>query len=127
MARLIGRPVAWTPRKGRQSHLSKLSKASSSRNLAARRTRLGSIRRDRVDPAEREPPVKHTTALAALVIAATSLASLPVAAQDLAPAADRGDREIHRNIVRDGGPGMGRGAGGILGLVCSEDGAERLE
>jgi hypothetical protein len=71
--------------------------------------------------------VKHTTALAALVVAAVSLASLPVAAQDLTPTANRGDREMHRTIIRDGGgPGMGRGAG-ILGLVCSEDGAERLE
>jgi hypothetical protein len=77
-------------------------------------------------PLKREPPVKHTSALAALVVAAVSLSSLPVAAQDLTPAANRGDREIHR--MHDGsGPGMGRGAGGILGLVCSERGAEALE
>ena len=72
--------------------------------------------------------MKHTTALAALVVAALSLASLPVAAQDLTPTANRGDREVHRTIIRDGGgPGMGRGAGGVLGLVCSEHGAEALE
>ena len=72
--------------------------------------------------------MKHTSALAALVVAAVSLSSLPVAAQDLTPAANRGDREIHRTIMHDGsGPGMGRGAGGILGLVCSERGAEALE
>ena len=72
--------------------------------------------------------MKHTSALAALVVAAVSLSSLPVAAQDITPAANRGDREIHRAIMHDGGgPGMDRGAGGILGLVCSERGAEALE
>lgn len=72
--------------------------------------------------------MKHTTALAALVVAAVSLASLPVAAQDLTPTANRGDREVHRTIVHDGaGPGFGHRGGNLLGLVCSEDGAEALE
>ncbi len=69
--------------------------------------------------------MKHTTALAALVAAAISLASLPVVAQELTPAANRGDREVHRMAMREGG-GPHNGAG-ILGLVCSPQGAEALE
>lgn len=69
--------------------------------------------------------MKHTTALAALVVAAVSLASLPVVAQELTPAANRGDREVHRIVIREGGGP--RGGAGILGLVCSPGGAEALD
>jgi hypothetical protein len=69
--------------------------------------------------------VKHTTALAALVIAAVSLASLPVVAQETTPTANRGDREVHRTFIRE--DGGARGGAGILALVCSPRGAEALE
>jgi len=72
--------------------------------------------------------VKHTVALAALVVTSMSLVALPAFAQDTTtttPAVQKADREIHRVVNRDAGPG--RGAGGILGLVCSDNGAEALE
>jgi hypothetical protein len=74
--------------------------------------------------------VKHATALAALVVASLSLTAIPVAAQDqTTPVAKKSDREVHRSIIRDVGPGRGgpMGGAGILGLVCSPDGAEALE
>jgi hypothetical protein len=70
--------------------------------------------------------VKHSVALAALVATSISLVALPGFAQDqTTPVAQKADREVHRMIMRDG-PGPGRGHG-ILGLVCSDDGAEALE
>lgn len=71
--------------------------------------------------------MKHQIAIAALVITSMGLASLPAAAQDTTPVAQRWDREIHRTIIRDGGRADARGAGGLLNLVCSEKGAEALE
>jgi hypothetical protein len=69
--------------------------------------------------------VKHSVAIAALVVAAIGLTALPAVAQDqTTPVAKRSDREVHRTIIRDG-HGMGRG--GLLGLVCSDKGAEALE
>lgn len=69
--------------------------------------------------------MKHSVALAALVVTSISLMALPIAAQDqTVPVAQKADREIHRTVMRDGG--MGRG-GGFLGLVCSDRGAEALE
>ena len=72
--------------------------------------------------------MKHSVALAALVVTSLSLVALPSFAQDTStttPAVQKADRQIHRMINRDAGPG--RGAGGILGLVCSDNGAEALE
>jgi hypothetical protein len=72
--------------------------------------------------------MKHSTALAALVVAAISISSLPVAAQETTAVSDRSHREIHRTIHHGGGAGFGLGRGaGMLGLVCSENGAEALE
>ena len=68
--------------------------------------------------------MKHSVAIAALVVATFGLTALPVAAQDTTAVAKRSDREIHRTIIRDGGPGRGAG---ILSLVCSDRGAEALE
>jgi len=69
--------------------------------------------------------VKHSVALAALVVTTIGLTALPVAAQDqTTPAAKRSDREVHRTIARSDGPGH---SAGILGLVCSDRGAEALE
>jgi hypothetical protein len=69
--------------------------------------------------------VKHSVALAALVATSISLVALPTFAQDqTVPVARKGDREVHRTIMRDAGPGRGAG---ILGLVCSSNGAEALE
>jgi hypothetical protein len=71
--------------------------------------------------------VKHSVALAALVVTSIGLLAVPSYAQDSgAPAAQPVSREVHRTIIRDG-DGPGRGAGGILGLVCSPNGAEALE
>ena len=73
--------------------------------------------------------MKHSIALAALVVTSISLAALPVAAQDqTTPVAQKSDREIHRTL-RDSGPGRGgpMGGAGILGLVCAPQGAEALE
>jgi hypothetical protein len=72
--------------------------------------------------------VKHSVALAALVVTSISLVALPSFAQDQTVAfAQRGDH-IHL-MIRDGdGPGMGPGRGaGILGLACSDKGAEALD
>jgi hypothetical protein len=70
--------------------------------------------------------VKHSVALAALVATSMSLVALPVFAQDQnVEVAQKADRQIHRNMMREG-DGPGRGAG-ILGLVCSDRGAEALE
>jgi hypothetical protein len=69
--------------------------------------------------------VKHSVTLAALVAASLSLVALPSLAQDTTAAVQKADRQIHRMVNRDAGPG--RGAGGILGLVCSDNGAEALE
>lgn len=72
--------------------------------------------------------MKHSVALAALVVTSLSLVALPTFAQDTtttSPAVQKADRQIHRMVNRDAGPG--RGAGGILGLACSEHGAEALE
>ena len=69
--------------------------------------------------------MKHPLALAALVVTTVGLTALPVVAQDqTTPVAKRSDREVHRTINRDMGPGRGAG---ILGLVCSDRGAEALE
>jgi hypothetical protein len=70
--------------------------------------------------------VKHSVALAALVATSMTLVALPAFAQDTAttPIAQKNDRQIHRMVNRDAGPGR---AGGILGLVCSDRGAEALE
>jgi hypothetical protein len=69
--------------------------------------------------------VKHSVALAALVATSMSVVALPALAQDqTVPVAQKSDREIHRTIIRDGGPGRGAG---VLGLICSESGAEALE
>lgn len=71
--------------------------------------------------------MKPRIAIAALVVASIGLATLPAAAQVTTPTASRWD---HRHMIRDGaGPhmGMGRAGGGLLGLVCSENGAEALE
>ena len=69
--------------------------------------------------------MKHSIAIAALVVASIGLTALPAAAQEqTTPVAKRSDREVHRTITRDGG--IGRGAG-LLGLVCSDKGAEALE
>ena len=68
--------------------------------------------------------MKQAKVLAALVVTTIGLMALPVAAQDQAmPVAKRGDHEVHRMFR---GMGPGRGAG-ILGLVCSDRGAEALE
>lgn len=68
--------------------------------------------------------MKHSIALAALVVATLGFAAVPVLAQDIAgPVAVKADRQIHR-VMRDGG--MGRGAG-FLNLVCSDRGAEEVE
>ncbi len=68
--------------------------------------------------------MKHSAALAALVVTAIGLTALPAAAQDqVTQIAKRSEREIHRTF-RDNGPGRGPG---ILGLVCSDRGAEALE
>jgi hypothetical protein len=72
--------------------------------------------------------VKHSAALAALVVTSLSLVALPTFAQDTTtttPAVQKADRQIHRMVYRDAGPGPR--AGGILGLVCSDHGAEALE
>jgi hypothetical protein len=71
--------------------------------------------------------VKHSVALAALVATTIGFAAaVPAIAQDqAAPIAAKADRQIHRMVIRDGG--MGRGGAGILGLVCSDRGAEALE
>ncbi len=70
--------------------------------------------------------MKHSVALAALVATSMSLIALPAFAQDqTVPVAQKADREIHRTITRDGN-GPGRGAG-ILGLACSDKGAEALD
>lgn len=71
--------------------------------------------------------MKHTVALAALVVTSIGLTALPVYAQDTGAAVQPVAREVHRNIVREAGPGRGAGMGGILGLVCSDRGAEALE
>jgi hypothetical protein len=70
--------------------------------------------------------VKHAIALAALVATTIGFTTvLPAVAQDQpTQVANNSDREIHRMVNRDGG--MGRG-GGVLGLVCSDRGAEALE
>lgn len=69
--------------------------------------------------------MKHSVALAALVVTTIGFTALPVVAQDATTQiAQRGDREMHRTISRDGGPRRGAG---ILGLVCSDRGAEALE
>jgi hypothetical protein len=72
--------------------------------------------------------VKHSIALAALVVTSISLGALPTIAQDqTTPVAQKSDREIHRTF-RDAGPGRGGlMGGGILGLVCAPQGAEALE
>lgn len=73
--------------------------------------------------------MKHSIALAALVVTSISLGALPVIAQDqTTPVAQKSDREIHRTF-RDAGPGRGgmMGGAGILGLVCAPQGAEALE
>lgn len=68
--------------------------------------------------------MKHAIALAALVVTSVGLTALPSVAQDqTTPVAKKSDREVHRTIIRDGG----MGGPGILGLVCSPDGAEGLE
>ena len=68
--------------------------------------------------------MKHSIALAALVVTTLGFAAVPALAQDTAgPVAVKADRQIHR-VMRDGG--MGRGAG-FLNLVCSDRGAEELE
>jgi hypothetical protein len=71
--------------------------------------------------------VKHSIALAALVATTIGFTTvLPAIAQDQpTQVANNSGREVHRMVNRDGG-GMGRGAG-ILGLVCSDRGAEALE
>lgn len=70
--------------------------------------------------------MKHSVALAALVVTSISLFALPGFAQDqTVPVAQKADREVHRMIMHDGA-GAGRGAG-LLGLVCSDKGAEALE
>ena len=72
--------------------------------------------------------MKHQAAIAALVIAALGLATLPAAAQDNAtPTTQRVDRDGHRMIFRDGGPRMGRGATALVGFVCSPRGAEAVD
>ena len=70
--------------------------------------------------------MKHSAALAALVVTSLSLVALPALAQDQAatPAVHKAERGVHRMITRDAGPGRGAG---ILGLVCSDRGAEALE
>jgi hypothetical protein len=73
--------------------------------------------------------VKHSIALAALVVTSIGLSALPVAAQDqTTPVAQKSDREIHRTL-RGAGPGRGgpMGGAGLLGLVCAPQGAEALE
>jgi hypothetical protein len=70
--------------------------------------------------------MKHSVALAALVATSMSVITLPALAQDTtAPAVQKADRQIHRMVNRDAGPG--RAGGSILGLVCSDRGAEALE
>ena len=70
--------------------------------------------------------MKHSIALAALVVTSFGLTALPTVAQEAGtPVAQPVSREVHRTITRDG-DGPGRGAG-ILGLVCSDRGAEALE
>ena len=70
--------------------------------------------------------MKHSIALAALVVTSFGLTALPTVAQEAGtPVAQPVSREVHRTIIRDGdGPGHGAG---ILGLVCSDRGAEALE
>lgn len=72
--------------------------------------------------------MKHSIALAALVVTSIGLSALPATAQDqTTPVAQKSDREIHR-VMRDAGPGRGGPMGaGILGLVCAPRGAEALE
>lgn len=67
--------------------------------------------------------MKHSIALAALVATTLGFTAVPVLAQDAGPVAVKADRQVHR-IIRNGGPGFGAG---ILGLVCSDRGAEELE
>ena len=71
--------------------------------------------------------MKHSVALAALVATSMTLVALPAFAQDTTttPVAQKNDRQIHRMVNRDAGPG--RAGGSILGLVCSDRGAEALE
>ena len=70
--------------------------------------------------------MKHSIALAALVATSMSLVALPTFGQEqTAPVAGKADREVHRTVTRHGGPG--RSGAGILGLVCSPQGAEALE
>lgn len=69
--------------------------------------------------------MKHSVALAALVVTSVGLMTLPTFAQETGPAVTQPvAREVHRMVTRDGGPGRGAG---ILGLVCSDKGAEALE
>ena len=69
--------------------------------------------------------MKHSVALAALVAATIGFTALPAAAQDqVTQVATRSDHQMHRTIIRDGGFGLGAG---ILGLACSDKGAEALE
>ncbi len=70
--------------------------------------------------------MKHSIALAALVASTMGFATiLPAAAQDQpSVVAAKADRQFHRFGNRDDGPGRNAG---ILGLVCSDRGAEALE
>jgi hypothetical protein len=70
--------------------------------------------------------VKHSVALAALVATSMSLVALPALAQDTTSpsvTAAKADRQVHRMVNRNAGPGRG----GVLNLVCSDAGAEALE
>lgn len=70
--------------------------------------------------------MKHSIALAALVATSMSVVALPTLAQDTTtPVAHKHDRQVHRMIHRDAGPG--RGPGSVLGVICSPRGAEALE
>ncbi len=67
--------------------------------------------------------MKHSIVLAALIATSLGGAALPAVAQDAGPVAVKADRQVHR-LMRNNG--MGPGAG-ILGIVCSDRGAEALE
>jgi hypothetical protein len=68
--------------------------------------------------------MKHSVALAALVATSMSVITLPALAQDTtAPAVQKADRQIHRMVNREAGPGRGE----VLNLICSDRGAEALE
>ena len=70
--------------------------------------------------------MKHSVALAALVVTSMSVIALPAFAQTTTtPAAQKADRQIHRMVNREAGPG--RGVGGVLNLICSDKGAEAIE